>query len=117
MLKKEAEQISEATFKLVEEFSVQIEGHEPYVYEMKKTKKEGKCLFLKEDLCTIYAFRPLVCRFYPLQLKIIEDGKYRFSHTAECPGIGQGEKLRESYFGNLFQQAREQLTKNETKAT
>jgi len=109
MLKKEAEQISEATFKLVEEFSVQIEGHEPYVYEMKKTKKEGKCLFLKEDLCTIYAFRPLVCRFYPLQLEVIEDGKYRFSHTAECPGLGQGEKLQESYFGDLFQQANERL--------
>jgi hypothetical protein len=117
LLKKEAERISEVTLKLVEEFSVQIEGQEPYVYEMKKTKKEGKCLFLKENICTIYTLRPLICRFYPLQLEIIEDGKYRFSHTAECPGIGQGEKLQESYFGNLFQQAREQFAKNETKAT
>lgn len=114
---KEAERISETTLKPVKEFSVQIEGQDSYVYEMKKTKKEGKCLFLKEDLCTIYAIRPLVCRFYPLQLEIIEDGKYRFSHTEECPGIGQGEKLQESYFGNLFQQAREQLTKNDMKAT
>jgi Fe-S-cluster containining protein len=117
LLKKEAERISEATFKPVEEFSAQIEDHDSYVYEMKKTKKEGKCFFLKEDLCTIYAFRPLICRFYPLQLKIIEDGKYRFSYTTECPGIGQGEKLQESYFENLFQQACEQLTKNEPKAT
>jgi Fe-S-cluster containining protein len=115
LLEKEIRRISETTSKPVEEFSVKIEGCEPYLREMKKTGKEGKCFFLEDNLCTIYGSRPLICRFYPFQLSITENGKYKFSHTAECPGIGQGKKLREDYFENLFQQACEQLMNNETK--
>jgi hypothetical protein len=116
LLKKETERISEATYKPVEEFAVQIEGREPYVYEMKKTKEEGKCLFLKENLCTIYASRPLICKFYPFQLRTTKDGRHRFSYTTECPGIGKGERVGKSYLERLFQQAHEQLMEEATKA-
>ena len=116
LLKKETERISEATFKPVEEFAVQIEGREPYVYEMKKTKEEGKCLFLKENLCTIYASRPLICKFYPFQLRTTKDGRHRFSHTRECQGIGKGKLVGKSYLERLFQQAHEQLMEEATKA-
>jgi len=116
LLKKETERISEATYKPVEEFAVQIEGREPYVYEMKKTEEEGKCLFLKENLCTIYASRPLICRFYPFQLKTMKEGRHRFSYTTECPGIGKGERVEKSYLEKLFQQAHEQLMEEATKA-
>jgi hypothetical protein len=115
LLKKEAERISEAASKPVEEFSVRIKGHEPYVYEIKKTKKEGKCFFLKDHFCTIYASRPLICRFYPFQLRTMKDGKYRFSYTAECPGVGKGELVEKGCFENLFQQAYEQLIGEATK--
>jgi hypothetical protein len=116
LLKKETEWISEATFKPVEEFAVQIEGREPYVYEMKKTKEEGKCLFLKENICTIYASRPLICKFYPFQLRTTKDGRHRFSHTRECQGIGKGKLVGKSYLERLFQQAHEQLMEEATKA-
>jgi len=116
LLKKEAERISEATFKPAEEFAAQIEGREPYVYEMKKTEKEGKCLFLKENLCAIYASRPLICRFYPFQLRNMKDGRHGFSHTTECPGIGKGKRVGKSYLERLFQQAHEQLMGEATKA-
>ena len=46
-----------------------------YSYEMKKNKK-GKCFFLKENQCCIYEFRPIICRFYPFELKFDLDQKY-----------------------------------------
>ena len=109
LLKKEAERMSEITSKSTEEFATEIEGHEPYVYEMVKGGEEGKCFFLEENACTIYKLRPLICRFYPFQLRAAEDGKYKFFCTRECLGVGEGKKLGKGYFENLFRQALEQL--------
>lgn len=103
LLKMEAERISQATSKPIEELAVKIEDCEPYVYEMRKTAKERKCVFLKEKHCTIYALRPLICRFYPFELKNTKNGKYEFLYTKECLGIGKGKRLKKSYFRNLFQ--------------
>lgn len=108
LLKKEAERISEITSKSAEMFATEIEGHEPYVYEMIKTEEKGKCFFLKENKCTIYNLRPLICRFYPFQLSPAKGGKYKFFCTKECPGIGKGKKLGKNHFENLFQHAWEQ---------
>ena len=109
ILEREAEQVSEITSKPIEEFATNIEGNEPYVYEMKKTKSEGRCLFLKQNTCTIYASRPLICRFYPFQLRAVKNRIYRFSCTEECPGMNRGKQLGKNYFENLFQQAYGQL--------
>jgi Fe-S-cluster containining protein len=102
MQETETRRISEVTAKPVEEFSIKIEGREPYVYEMKKTR-EGKCVFIKESMCTVYALRPLICRFYPFELKTQKNGKYAFTCTAECPGLRKGRCLPKAYFENLFQ--------------
>ena len=104
LLKPEAERIVDATAKRVEEFAHKLEGHAPYVYEMMKTVNEGKCVFLKNKRCTIYALRPLVCRFYPFELKTAEAGKHEFFYTSECRGIGAGNQLTEEYFENLLKQ-------------
>lgn len=104
MLESEANRISTFTSKPIKKFLVKIEGHEPYVYEMKKTAKEGKCVFLKENLCTIYSSRPLICRFYPFELRTTENGKREFLYTMECPGLGKGRRLQKIYFKNLLQQ-------------
>ena len=104
MLKSEAEQISCATTKSICEFAVEIEDKEPYVYEMTKTK-EGKCVFLKDNQCTIYALRPLVCRFYPFELKTPSPRKHKFTSTCECLGVGKGHMLREMYYRKLFRLA------------
>jgi hypothetical protein len=109
LLKKEAERMSEIISKPIEEFATKIEGHEPYVYEMRKTAGEGKCVFLEEKTCTIYELRPLICRFYPFQLETARGKKYKFFCTKECLGIGKGRQLGENYFEDLFQQACEQL--------
>jgi Fe-S-cluster containining protein len=111
LLKPEAERVSSKTLKLVSEFATEFEGSDPYVYEMKKTEN-GKCVFLKDDSCSIYTLRPLVCRFYPFELKPDSTGKYVFSYTNECSSIGRGPKLKREYFEDLFERSLALLRKS-----
>jgi Fe-S-cluster containining protein len=78
---------------------------------MKKTS-EGKCVFSKENQCTIYSLRPLICRFYPFELKLGNDKElYVFDFTLECPGVGRGRDFNEEDFERLFELAQERLLK------
>lgn len=101
LLKLEADRISKKTLMNVKEFAEEVEEHDPYVYQVKKTV-DGKCVFLNEKTCTIYSVRPLICRFYPLELKEAGIGLHVFSYTDECPSIGKGPQLRRGYFKKLF---------------
>jgi Fe-S-cluster containining protein len=101
-MRKEAEQIAKATMQPISAFALKVQNKAPYSYEMRKTTKEGKCVFIKNNRCTIYALRPLVCRFYPLELKTGVNRKHEFLYTNECPGIGKGKLFRESDFERLF---------------
>jgi Fe-S-cluster containining protein len=105
LLRTEAEQIAKATLQPISEFTVKIKDKAPYSYEMKKTE-DGKCVFLENNCCTIYIVRPLICRFYPFELKIAHSGKYTFLYTLECSGINKGPILSKSYFRKLFRLAR-----------
>ncbi len=109
LLSSEAEQIATATSQLIPEFTVEIEGIAPYSYEMKKTLEKGKCVFLANNRCAIYPLRPLICRFYPFELKIAANRKSMFRYTKECLSIGKGKKLRKNYFEELFQLARTKI--------
>ena len=105
---EEAEEIAAATSKPVSVFAGIIVGKEPYIYEMKKTKN-GACVFLADNLCTIYSLRPLICRFYPFELGKGEAKGYQFSYTRECPGIEKGRILGAQYFTELFRLAQTRL--------
>ncbi|MFW5987469.1 MAG: YkgJ family cysteine cluster protein [Methanohalophilus sp.] len=52
-----------------------------------KRKTNGECIFLSEAGCTIYPFRPLLCRTYPFY---ITESKLEIS---ECKGEGEGRIL------------------------
>jgi len=104
LLKQEVQRIAKVTSRPVEEFVAKIEGHEPYIYEMKKTQKDGKCVFLENKSCTIYEFRPVICRFYPFEFRSTKNGISEFCATDECLGIGKGVRLLEKrYFEALVQ--------------
>jgi Fe-S-cluster containining protein len=113
LLNVEAQGISKDTKKVIKEFALKIKGSRPYVYQMKKTD-EGKCVFLKDKLCSIYEIRPLICRFYPFELKTFEDN-YIFTFTDECPRIGKGSRLEKSYFEKLFEESANLMSKNAKK--
>jgi hypothetical protein len=110
LLKVEAKDIAKKISKNIEEFAEKIEASQPYVYKMRKTA-EGKCLFLKGSLCSIYKIRPLICKFYPFQLNT-KNGRFEFTYTSECPNIGKGPKLKRRFFEKLFREFMEIMEEN-----
>ena len=109
LLGSETNAISKEAGLPTQSFTKQISDKAPYCYEMKKNK-EGKCFFLKDNQCSIYLLRPLVCRFYPFELKFDkEKTQYVFCFTLECPEIGKGKKMTKKDFAELFLQAQESL--------
>jgi Fe-S-cluster containining protein len=109
LLETEAKKISAETSLPIPDFSSKIVDKLPYAYEIKKTS-EGKCVFLKDNQCSIYLLRPLICVFYPFELKFDKDKLLHiFDFTLECPGINQGKVVREIDFKKLFELAQERL--------
>jgi Fe-S-cluster containining protein len=109
LLASEANLISTKTFLPKQEFAKETMGKTPYCYEMKKAD-EGKCVFLKENQCSIYDLRPLICRFYPFELKFDADKNLHvFNFTFECPTIGKGKLVTLKDFEELFLLAQQRL--------
>ena len=105
----EANAISSETALPKQSFSKQINDKTPYGSEMRKNI-EGKCYFLKSNQCSIYPLRPLICRFYPFELKFDQRNNYHvFEFTLECPGISKGRPLTRKDFEALFLLAQEKL--------
>jgi Fe-S-cluster containining protein len=109
VLETEINIISKETCLPKKVFSKQIPKEKPYRYEMKKNN-EGKCFFLKDNQCSIYMSRPLICRFYPFELKFESDkDQHVFGFTVECSGINKGRIMNREDFEKLFLQAQERL--------
>jgi Fe-S-cluster containining protein len=110
-MKCEARNISHKTSKTIDTFAEMKENSHPYIYQMKKTDS-GKCIFLRNNECTIYQARPLICRFYPFELKNTEESRYIFAFTEECPSIGKGHELNRRHFEKLFVRSTKLTEKN-----
>jgi len=109
LLELEANTISTETCLPKQDFTKQITDKNPYCYEMKKSS-EGKCFFLKDNQCSIYTLRPLICRFYPFELKFEQDkDQHVFDFTVECPGISKGRMITRKDFEELILLAQERL--------
>lgn len=113
LLKVEAERISRDTSKRIGEFAERIEGSEPYIYCMRKTD-DGKCVFLKDKSCSIYQIRPLICRFYPFQLKYARNNRPVFTYTNECLGIGKGRELKRGFFEKLLEESMKSMEETQS---
>lgn len=111
ILKTEVDHISKKTLTDLGEFAEEVEGFEPYTFQMRKTENR-KCIFLKDNSCYIYQIRPLICRFYPFQLKNHGNNRYAFTYTNECPGIGKGPQLKKDFFEKLFNKFIESMREN-----
>lgn len=109
VLETEAKKISAQTSQPITDFSTEAKNKLPYAFKMKKTSA-GKCVFLREKQCSIYSLRPLICMFYPFELKF-DKGKdlYIFDFTLECPGINQNRVFNRKDFEKLFEFAQERL--------
>lgn len=109
LLETEAQNISQKMSLPKSTFSTKIKDAQPYIYEIKKTS-DGKCAFLKDNQCTIYELRPLICIFYPFELKFnAKSNQHVFDFTVECPGINQGKPFAREDFIELFENAQGRL--------
>ncbi len=115
LLEKETAEIALAISKPISTFAKSKRGAAPYIYEMKKTDKNGACVFLQNCKCLIYPFRPLVCRFYPFELKRMNNLEYEFFGTKECPGTSKGKVLKKEYYAELFRIAQARLGSDQSK--
>jgi len=111
LLKSEVKRISEETLKELNEFAEETGRGDSFVYRMKK--REGKCVFLEDNLCSIYPTRPIICRFYPFKLENLGKNRYTFSYTDECPGVGKGGQLKREFFKELFMLFLESMDENQ----
>ncbi len=102
LLAEEANDLASTTNQPISDFALKIEDKSPYDYEMKKTVEDGKCVFLRQNRCTMYSKRPLICRFYPFGLKTAEKEQRVFYYTKECPGIGKGKPMGKEDFHKLL---------------
>ncbi len=109
LLEREADEISEQTGLPIEEFAAESSNSTPYMYEMRKPY-DGKCFFLKDNRCSIYDARPLICRFYPFELRYNKDkNTHVFNYTLECPVINKGKTVTKKDFDELFFLAEQRL--------
>ncbi len=109
LLESEASDISAEINLPIKIFAEPIKDKVPYCFEMKKPQ-EGKCFFLKDNKCSIYNLRPLICRFYPFELKFDPDKEIHvFDFTFECPEINKGKILTLKDFEELFALAKQRL--------
>lgn len=114
LMQVEANRISKKTLKDLEEFVERVKNREPYIYRMKTA--DGKCVFLRDSACTIYGLRPLICRFYPFELKDAGHDKHIFAYTDECPCIGMGPELEKEYFEKLFAESMKTMREEASKS-
>jgi Fe-S-cluster containining protein len=109
LLESEVNEVSAQTGLPKEAFTKPVVDNNPYQFEMKKGS-DGKCYFLKNNECSIYSLRPLICRFYPFDLKFdCEPNKHVFGFTYECPQIGKGKVVSRRDFEGLFLLAQQRL--------
>jgi Fe-S-cluster containining protein len=68
-----------------------------------KKMDNGDCIFLKDNLCMIHTFRPIVCRSFPFTFR--EDkGERMWGLSALkkiCPGLGIGSRVSEEEINEL----------------
>ena len=115
LLSNDVNRIANFTKNNIKNFADEKPESFPYVFEMKKNMKTGKCIFHLGNKCSIYNIRPLICRFYPFELKRDEKGKYLFQSTQECPCVGEKttnnsrNNVAKEFFDSLFKLARKEI--------
>lgn len=113
LLKSDVERIAKLTNSEVNTFAAETSNRIPFLYEIRKGS-DKKCVLLKDNQCTVYDIRPLICRFYPFELSTNDVGIHNFRVTKECPGVNCSDKFRTKelnvdYFRTLLELARAEL--------
>lgn len=110
LTRKDVETIEEAGYPakdFLEPKNRQIQGL-PLLYGNMKNREDGSCIFLEFDgkldcyKCSIYDFRPLLCRLYPFNFEIKDSNRIALKFIPCCRGLNnpEGEPLNEDFVSN-----------------
>lgn len=89
--------------------SVETEKGRAYV-ALKKIEDTG-CIFLSENKCMIYPYRPGVCKSFPFVFGR-KNGELAWGLNAMkhiCPGLGEGDYVKASHLQSLGQRVTEEM--------
>ena len=107
LTRKDVEQIENAGYSVkdfLEPVNRNIKGS-PLVYGNLKSREDGSCIFLEFDSelnchkCSIYDFRPVLCRLYPFSFEMIDSNRIALKYIPCCRGLNnrEGELLNEKF--------------------
>ena len=107
LTRKDIERIEEAGYHVkdfLELANSEFEGM-PVMRSSLKNREDGSCIFLKFDAkqnryeCSIYDFRPILCRFYPFDFDMVGPDSIVLKYIPCCRGLNNldGELVDENF--------------------
>ena len=67
-----------------------------FIHLTEKKNINGKCIFLKNNRCTVYKSRPTQCRTWPFWNENMEAKIWNEEIQSLCPGVGKGKIIKKS---------------------
>ena len=64
-----------------------------FIHLIEKNNLNGKCIFLKDNKCSVYKSRPSQCRTWPFWNENMNAKTWNEDISVNCPGIGKGKKI------------------------
>ena len=62
-----------------------------FIHLIEKKNLNGKCIFLKNNKCSVYKSRPSQCRTWPFWNENLNAKNWNNNISKFCPGIGKGK--------------------------
>ena len=75
-----------------------------YVHLAEMSSLKGKCIFLKDNRCTVYKSRPSQCRTWPFWNENMVAKIWNSDISINCPGIGKGKKIKPNIINKLLKE-------------
>ena len=71
-------------------------------YHLKEVYKNGDCIFLKKNRCSVYKSRPIQCRTWPFWKENLNAKQWKKDIVKFCPGIGKGKFISEKKISQII---------------
>ena len=81
-----------------------------FIHLIEKNNLNGKCIFLKNNKCSVYKSRPSQCRTWPFWNENMNPKVWNEDISINCPGIGKGNKIKSDSIKKFLKED----SKNET---
>ena len=75
-----------------------------FIHLTEKKNINGKCIFLKDNRCTVYKSRPTQCRTWPFWNENMEAKIWNEDISINCPGIGKGKTINRNLINKYLKE-------------